>query len=286
MKFTPQEQSILNYLQGKDYVSWQELAQFAKDPQTVKLRTTQKSVSDLRKKYADQGEICPFANVSFGNISLFDKLTPVKVPMSEVYKELGHPSTWESEAKEYKIQFSANPQSNVDHPAMIDLFATDAVLDMVHDKKITSMSIPTQTLVKVKPTRPATGLIYHEEPKSMAQGKPASQAAQAPSPAELPAHRDFKLEKSFRRVRTKNGAHELRDQEWEIFTHLWNNAEKMVTLDDLRNLIWKNWGSKTPPSWADSISRSLTALRKSIPELKQQNRLLTITGQTTAYMLR
>lgn len=257
MKLTPQENSIINYLSKKSEARWEELAQFAKDPQTVKLRTLQKVISDLKKKYSDAGEVCPIANTELMPLEkLKDKstvVTPMMVPMSEVYKELGDPSTWEEDSVEYEKKFVTRPMN-------------------ILEFKRESQSTQVQNLVRVKPTAKVQAVKPVEQEKTV--------------PEELPVHRDFKLDKTYRRVKTKNGNHELREQEWEIFVYLYNNAEKMVTLEDLKNLIWKNWGSKTPPSWADSISRSLTGLRKTIPELKLQGRLLTITGQTTSYMLR
>lgn len=250
LKLTTQEVNVVHYLSGKSHVNWEDLAQFAKDPQTVKLKTLQKVVSDVKKKYKDVGSPCPF-ECTFGSL-VATKATVI--PTSEVYKKLGDPDTWVEEETEYQKKFVTSPQN---------------ILEFQQE----TLSMIPQHLVKIRPPKaqPAKGISVPEKPAV---------------PVELPAHRDFKLEKNYRRVRTKNNVAELREQEWEIFYHLYENAEKMVTLEDFKNLIWKNWGSKTPPSWAESISRSLTALRKSIPELKLQNRLLTITGQTTAYMLR
>jgi hypothetical protein len=39
LKITNQEQKIINYLEGKNEVAWEELAQFAKHPQEVKQKT-------------------------------------------------------------------------------------------------------------------------------------------------------------------------------------------------------------------------------------------------------
>jgi hypothetical protein len=60
LKLSNQEQNIINYLDGKDQVAWQELAQFGKDPTTVKRVTLLKVVSELRKKYAAVGLPAPF----------------------------------------------------------------------------------------------------------------------------------------------------------------------------------------------------------------------------------
>jgi hypothetical protein len=70
-KLTTQETKIINYLQSKNNteVAWEELAQFAKDPQNVKRKTVQKSVSEIKRKYTSDGLAIPF-NVKF--ISLLD----------------------------------------------------------------------------------------------------------------------------------------------------------------------------------------------------------------------
>lgn len=60
IKLTNQENKIINYLSSKDQVYWEELAQFAKDPKTVKFRTLQKVISDLKKKYKEAGISFPF----------------------------------------------------------------------------------------------------------------------------------------------------------------------------------------------------------------------------------
>jgi len=60
MKLSQQEQSFLNFLIPKTEVYWEELVQFCKNPAMVKLKTVQKVVSDLKKKYKDNNEKIPF----------------------------------------------------------------------------------------------------------------------------------------------------------------------------------------------------------------------------------
>ena len=60
LKLTNQEQKVINYLSGKNEVTWEELAQFAKEPQSVKMKTLQKVISDLRRKYTLAGIPAPF----------------------------------------------------------------------------------------------------------------------------------------------------------------------------------------------------------------------------------
>lgn len=63
IKITNQENKIINYLQQRkdQEVGWEELAQFAKDPKSVKLKTIQKSVSDLKKKFVVANQPLPFS---------------------------------------------------------------------------------------------------------------------------------------------------------------------------------------------------------------------------------
>lgn len=70
VKLTEQETKVVDYLvprTGKR-VNWEELAQFAKDPQNVKIKTVKKTVSEIRRKYAAVGVAAPF-NVNFGSLT-------------------------------------------------------------------------------------------------------------------------------------------------------------------------------------------------------------------------
>lgn len=74
VKLTDQETRVIAFLttKGDGPVHWEELAQFAKDPQTVKLKTIQKVISDLKRKYLQ-------ANVPFPYNGKFISLNaPVK----------------------------------------------------------------------------------------------------------------------------------------------------------------------------------------------------------------
>lgn len=66
IKLTEQEARVVNFLLSKNNstVKWEELAQFAKSPQTVKLKTIKKTISEIRRKYTETGISVPF-NVSF-----------------------------------------------------------------------------------------------------------------------------------------------------------------------------------------------------------------------------
>jgi DNA-binding response OmpR family regulator len=54
IKFTEQELNIINYLENRtdQEVAWEELPQFAKDPANVKLKTIQRAVSEIKRKFA------------------------------------------------------------------------------------------------------------------------------------------------------------------------------------------------------------------------------------------
>lgn len=60
MKLTQQENAVLGFICSKQEVYWEELVQFCKNPTNVKLKTVQKIISDLKKKYKDSNEAIPF----------------------------------------------------------------------------------------------------------------------------------------------------------------------------------------------------------------------------------
>jgi hypothetical protein len=75
VKLTNQESDVVRYLEvrsGRE-VAWEELVQFSKTPSTVKLKTMQKVVSDIKRKFALAGTSLPF-NVKF--ITLVKPPTP------------------------------------------------------------------------------------------------------------------------------------------------------------------------------------------------------------------
>ena len=82
-KLTEQETKITEYLISKNNqeVYWEELVQFAKDPQSVKKKTLQKVVSNINKKYS--GLTRPF-NVIFKSIA--DK--PIYMPAAVEHQKL------------------------------------------------------------------------------------------------------------------------------------------------------------------------------------------------------
>jgi hypothetical protein len=80
IKLTAQETKVIAFLttKGDNPIHWEELAQFAKDPQTVKLKTIQKVISDLKKKYLVAGVPFPY-NGKFSAMNSLPKEEP-KVP--------------------------------------------------------------------------------------------------------------------------------------------------------------------------------------------------------------
>lgn len=117
---TDQEMKIIAYLQprsgfGKE-VAWEELAQFSKDPTTVKMKTIQKAVSEIRRKYQQVGAILPF-DARFTTLA---PKTPPPAQMDLLLKGAG----------QALVQIKGTPGGNVipanstKHPAEID-FALD-----------------------------------------------------------------------------------------------------------------------------------------------------------------
>lgn len=70
LRLTEQEIKVTNYLQAKNNqeISWEELVQFSKTPQSVKKNTIQKVVSEIKRKYVRAGLNVPFS-VTFKNMT-------------------------------------------------------------------------------------------------------------------------------------------------------------------------------------------------------------------------
>lgn len=63
LHLTNQEINIINFLtSSKQDVSWEELIQFSKNPQTVKLKTVKKTISALKRKYSLAGMPFPYTH--------------------------------------------------------------------------------------------------------------------------------------------------------------------------------------------------------------------------------
>lgn len=65
-----QEKKVISYLLAKNNsrVAWEELAQFAKEPQSVKLKTIKKTISEIKRKFSGRGESVPF-KIDFYSLS-------------------------------------------------------------------------------------------------------------------------------------------------------------------------------------------------------------------------
>jgi hypothetical protein len=80
IKNTDQELKIINYLKDKNNqeVAWEELVQFSKNPQTVKLKTIKKSVSEIKRKYQSSNLPIPFDVRFISLTSKSDEQTMIK----------------------------------------------------------------------------------------------------------------------------------------------------------------------------------------------------------------
>lgn len=93
LKLTNQEVNIINYLKSNQSVAWEELAQFAKEPQTVKLKTIKKAVSEIKRKYTAAGLPIPF-NTTFSSLTeSTDSSSSVQIKLGSISKKdlLGMP---------------------------------------------------------------------------------------------------------------------------------------------------------------------------------------------------
>lgn len=109
LRLTEQEVKIIEYLyprEGKE-IFWEELAQFAKDPQTVKLKTMQKVVSEIKRKYASAGLPPPF-DVSFTLLARKEQLE--KEPFNEEKVERSFPKMVQVK----KVVTETRPQAQID----------------------------------------------------------------------------------------------------------------------------------------------------------------------------
>ncbi len=214
---TEQDKNLVNYLTGKDEVSWEELAQFAKSPTTVKRKSLLRAVSDLRKKYADAGLAAPF------NCRFFDLGT---MP-------------------------SANAPSQ----------PVKAVAVVVAPPVVQMRKTIGGKLVRADDTKPDL-------------------------------HHDFQLSKGANcdgspnyQIKTKAGWVRLPESAYELLEIFYASPGVAFSKEDLKNKLWPQWGSRTPPSWAGNLTHRMTDLRTCVPEMK--TRLLTIrVNNDTSYMMK
>lgn len=71
VRLTTQERAIYNYVLTKPgrIIYLEELVQFAKDPQNVKCKTIQKTVSEIKRKFKVSGQMDPFNNKLFASLA-------------------------------------------------------------------------------------------------------------------------------------------------------------------------------------------------------------------------
>ena len=204
IRLSEQEIGIVAYLKSKSTgkVYWEELAQFTKNPQTVKLKSVKKIISELKRKYALEGQPLPF-NVQFETLA---------APAPQV----------NSATAPQMVQIKRTPDGNI-----VRLDGANA-------------------------------------------NKP-------------PAHIDFVLDFTMKRVKTKNGIFKLNDSEWDVFKYLYSNVGKLVKISELRDkVVYPQYGSKLPARWFDAIMRSICHLRRQVVGLDK--RLLTVKGEETSYL--
>lgn len=199
---TKQEEQIIKYCAGKTKIHWEELAQFAKDPTSVKLKTLRKAVTDLKKKYRD-------ANL------------PSPLTCEFVFLEASEPQ----------------PPTPAPEPKLVQLRITRGGNRVPQDNKQHDLQI------------------------------------------------DFQLVPYYKRIKTRTNTINLSDNEWELFTMFHSNPEVMFSMEQIKNVVYKHFGDKTPHNWSQSIKRTLTLLRTNIKELKSDNRLVTILGGNTTYYM-
>ena len=210
VQLTPMENNVFHYLlkNKEEVVYWEQLVQFAKDPQNVKPKTIKNVVAEIRRKHRLAGEP-----------------DPIKV----------------------KFAFLTDKNSS----------GTEKIPEV-------TTKVETNNMVKVV--------------RSLESGK----MVDASTVAQLsPVEKDFIIERNYKRIRTKSGVANLAWQEWEIFCHLHKNHDRIVSMEELKKMLYPS-ESKCPASWGESIARSFTRLRRSIPELKN-GRLVTVLGK--GYML-
>jgi hypothetical protein len=85
VKLSEQETKVVDYLvpRSNDTVNWEELAQFAKDPQNVKIKTVKKTVSEIKRKYVAAGVPVPF-DVKFKSIPPVEEVKTEEKPVQTI----------------------------------------------------------------------------------------------------------------------------------------------------------------------------------------------------------
>lgn len=206
MNLTQQEKNILQFLQSKQKIYWEELAQFSKNPSTVQLKTIQKVISDLKKKYRERGLPLPFNTII------------ERMPTTNEIKQTD------------TTMFNGQ------------------LLVKVNSRKSAPSNVEAQTLTQASDAKPN----YNKEKTNIG----------------------LILKYLSKQVITNSGIFNLNHEEFELLTYFVNNAQKFVSLEELRDQVcFPKFGSKLPSRWFSSIQRRISNIRNQIPETK--NRLLT-----------
>lgn len=247
MHFTTQEQHVIQYLCGREEVFWEELAQFCKDPINVKLRTVQKVVSDIKKKYRTMHKKCPF-ECKFGYLG-----EHVDEPAIEKETVIHNGQTLTKVIRPPQYTPEGYPKGNprFDHEAKNALERTKKDLKR--------------------------GEEFQKELRKEFDKQEAT-----------PQHQvDFSLKKYDHKVVSRSGIHSLSDDDFDVFAYLYDNHEKIITIEELRDkVVYPLYGSKLPARWWDSIQRRINNVRRAVPELK--NRIFTVKTENngTGYLFK
>lgn len=132
----------------------------------------------------------------------------------------------------------------------------------------TSVDFNGQKLVQVKRT-----IVAHSKPNTTPiQHEPSTHQQVMESIKSIVP--DFTIKNYTRQVLTKSGMYALNDDEFELFNYFYNNPNRFVSLEELRDRVcYPKYGSKLPARWFSAIQRRIGNIRHHIPETR--NRLLT-----------
>lgn len=246
LSLTPQEIKIINYLQDKKQIFINELFQFSKPD--VKVKTLRRAISEIKNKYKQAGMSFPETEIVFDvkdTLELETALDEVLIDRSP---------------KENEPVLIHNPPSAPVQPAYR---ATSQLGEqmLIQYKKKTASEIGGTVVVTAK-----------IDPKKL------EEAVKQPAVEQKQFQTDFKLNFNNRQVNTKHGIITLDNvEDWELMKYFHSNPERDIPIEELKDIYWHNYGSKTPSRWMDAILRRVNKLRRAIPLLV--GRIITIPDQ-------
>lgn len=98
--------------------------------------------------------------------------------------------------------------------------------------------------------------------------------------------KDFQMIKFNRQVRSKQGIRTLNDDDFVVFEYMYANPEKVITLEELRDqVVFPQYGSKTPARWFSVIQRRVNNIRRAVPELRDRLLTVKVGANGTGYLL-